>query len=120
MKGLLLSVLKGPYESTNGGLSSKVKDIVVVGLGPGSEVFDATPERPAFRLESHVRGCVRLVPVDDPREGTHAGPMFGGNYATGDSRFTAAIEKLTGARFYGAVCIHDRYDTWEDHEALTR
>jgi hypothetical protein len=49
------------------------------------------------------------------------GPMFGGNYAeTCDSRFQEALRKVTGARFYGAVPIHDRWDTPEDHEALSR
>jgi hypothetical protein len=38
--------------------------------------------------------------------------MFGGNYAgTSDSRFKDAVENLIGTRFYGAIPVHDRYET---------
>lgn len=43
------------------------------------------------------------------------GPVAGGNYvATTDSRFHEA------AGFYGAIPLHDRYDTWADADALSR
>lgn len=120
-KGLTLEVFRGRFEATNGGLSSGVTEITVVGLGKGSEMFAPDSRAPAFRLESHVPGCLRLVPVDDPRAGNCAGPMFGGNYAaTSDSRFSKVCERLLGHRFYGAVAIHDRYESWKDYEALSR
>ena len=47
----------------------------------------------------------------EQRHGDAAGPMMGGAYvATSDSRFTAAVEEITGVRFYGAVAFHDRYE----------
>jgi hypothetical protein len=47
--------------------------------------------------------------------------MFGGNYAeTSDGRFTEALRELTGAKFYGAVPIFDRYETPAEYEALSR
>ncbi len=120
MKGITLEVLKGKYESTNGGLSSKVTEITLVGIGRDSEVFEATDKAPAFMLEMHVRGCLRLVPVGDPRTSTHIGPMFGGNYAAAsDSRFRQACEKLLGTPFYGAVAIHDRFETPQQYRDLS-
>jgi hypothetical protein len=47
--------------------------------------------------------------------------MFGGNFGySSDSRFSEAVRELTGSPHYGAVPIHDRFDTPEDHEALSR
>lgn len=117
--GLILYVYRAPDgDFTGGGISGRVKEITVVNVdGP----FDPTPERPAFRLEMHVRGCLRLVPADAPAGGKSIGPMFGGNYAaTSDSRFGAACEKLLGARFYGAVAIHDRFETPAQYDLLCR
>ena len=49
------------------------------------------------------------------------GPVFDGNYAaTCDSRFNKAIEEMLGHRFYGAIPIHDRFDTWEAYDYLSR
>jgi len=39
--------------------------------------------------------------------------MAGGNYAVGDSKFDEAVEKLLGTKFYGAVAIHDRFESEE-------
>lgn len=83
-----------------------------------SQVFEATPERPAFIL---VRRGGRmgdvLVPAfeADPEqrspnpEGRWCGPMFGGAYAaTSDSRWSDLLDG-----FYGAVAVHDRFETAE-------
>lgn len=45
--------------------------------------------------------------------------MAGGNYATGDSSFSAAIGKILGHNFYGAVSIHDRFETDEEARLLS-
>lgn len=117
MKGLILNVLRSSGgDCTNGGPTSRVSEITVINLGKDSEIFEPTPERPAFKLEMHVRGCLRLVPVDEPK-GMCSG-MFGGNYATtSDGRFGAACEKLLGTRFYGAVAVHDRSETWAQYNS---
>lgn len=97
----------GIGDCTNGGLSAKHNE-VFVDLGEGDTTL-GKDTLPHFRLESHVKNCVRLAPVEEPLG--KAGPMFGGNYgASSDSRFTAAVEKLLGTRFYGAVAIHDRFE----------
>lgn len=123
MKGLTLEILRGKYDSTNGGITSKARgltEITVVNLGKDAEIFEPTPNAPAFRLEMHVRGCLRLVPVHTSGKAM-IGPMFGGNYAvTSDSRFARACEKLLGVPFYGAVAVHDRFETQQDYDALSR
>jgi hypothetical protein len=50
---------------------------------------------------------------EEPHNG-RVGPMMGGNYAaTSDSRFSEA----TGQ--YGAIAIHDRYETPEQYISLS-
>jgi hypothetical protein len=108
-KGLLISIFKNPMyaKCSNGGISETNDEALVIGPGiPG--IFEAH-ELPVLKLESHVKGCARLVPVEKPKG--RAGPMMGGTFGqTSDSRFSEAIEKLTGSRFYGAVPIHDRFE----------
>lgn len=140
MKGLRLSVYRENRlgDCTNGGVSARCDELTLVGttdhdgnlkpLPEGSQVFEATEEAPAVAL-CVILGVrsVHLRPVEQP-EGM-AGPMMGGNYAaTSDSRFSRAVEAAmvdaTGDasrfRFYGAVAVHDRFDTWADYERLGR
>lgn len=106
------------------GISKRFNRLIVVNVdGP----FDHRPgdEIAPVLLQSHVGGCLRLVPaikdangkwIPDPRWA-----MFGGNFAhCSDSRFTDACERLLGHRFYGAVAIHDRYETQAQMEQLSR
>lgn len=105
-KGLTVSIFKNPlYEKCSNGGVSEFHDEAIV-IGPGiPEIFDSRG-KPVLKLESHYPGIVRLVPVAFPQGKC---PMFGGAYgSTSDSRFSAAVEKLTGAPFYGAIPIHDR------------
>ena len=44
--------------------------------------------------------------------------MAGGNFAVGDGAFNEAVEKLLGTKFYGAVAIHDRFESQELHAML--
>lgn len=109
--GLSLAVARGA-NCTNGGISSRFDTLLAVNV-PGP--FEPSDDCPAVLLETHYAGCLRIVPaiyrdgrwIADPRWA-----MFGGNYAaTSDSRFGDACRKLLGHEFYGAVCIHDRYET---------
>ena len=46
------------------------------------------------------------------------GPMAGGNYAsTSDGRLSRAVEEMTGSNFFGALPLHDRYETAEEYAA---
>jgi hypothetical protein len=118
--GMTVSVFRwGLGDCTNGGVSAGVGSLCVVNV-PGP--FDPCPAMPAFELVEGPggRGHAILRPVEAKKPGM-VGPMFGGNYAeTSDGRFTEALRDLTGAKFYGAVPIFDRYETPADYEALSR
>lgn len=108
MKGLLISIYKNPAyaKCSNGGVSETEDQAIVIGPGI-PEIFEARG-KPVLQLESHYPGICRLVPISLPK---FKCPMFGGAFgSTSDSRFTEAVEKLTGAPFYGAVPIHDRVE----------
>ena len=119
--GLIVEVMRAAdgYDATNGGLSGRHRQLTVVNVtGP----FEPMGDRPAFALLDGAGGSRRLVPVlYDGRnwqvvqpEGM-VGPMMGGNFAhTSDSRFREAVG------FYGAVAVHDRYETVAQYEALSR
>ena len=108
--GMIVNVYrsKGLYgmDCTNGGISSKADGLCIVNVeGP----FNPCDKYPAAKLSKHV-GHAIIQPEGMERKWV----MFGGNYAsTSDSRFSQAIEKLIGHRFYGAVPIHDRIETAE-------
>lgn len=80
------------------------KVLVVNAEGP----FEARPGDQKVVIQSHMPGIIRAVPLDDEDQPI-AGVMKGYSFiACGDSRFSALCEKLIGARFYGAVALHDR------------
>ena len=92
-------------DCTLGGISSNNTELTLVNV-PGP--FEPTAYAPAAILESHTKGCLRIIPdVADPQPWF----MFGGNYAAcSDSRVSETCEKLLGHRFYGAIAIHDRIE----------
>lgn len=116
--GLNLTVYRTPVfgDCTLRGISSNHDEVVVVNVEGPSKPSD---DRPAVMLvDGALRGTVRIVPaVENPDGSWSPEPrwtMFGGNYAaTSDSRWSEAIEARLGARFYGAVAIHDRIETVE-------
>jgi hypothetical protein len=104
-------------DCTNGGASADVDSVCVVNIsGP----FNPKPDHPAFELVQGPggKGHAILRPVNG-RNGV--GPMCGGNFGySSDSRFGEAVRELTGSRHYGAVHIHDRYETPEQYAVLSR
>ena len=102
-------------DCTNEGESARADSLCVVNV-PGP--FNPRPDSPAFELVEGRggRGHAILRPVEAKKPGM-VGPMFGGNYADGDDRLTQALRDLTGAKFYGAVPIFDRYETTAEYEA---
>lgn len=113
--GILISVYRNAehdLDCTLNGISSVFKTLCVVNVdGP----FQPRTDAPPVRLEQHVKGCLRLVPVIQAGHGWQDLPghaMMGGNYGgTSDSRFCDKCEILLGHRFYGVVAIHDRYES---------
>jgi hypothetical protein len=111
--GLILRIYRSDLgDCSNDGLSKHHTEVTAVNCeGP----FDPTPERPAVIIDSHVKGCVRVVPAgNDGQPLKHpgaVGPMFGGTYVTtSDSRFGQKVNQLLGHDFYGAVPFHDRFE----------
>lgn len=97
MKGLRVSVYRnaewGPgVDCTNGGISSKHNQFVLVGNGM-PEIFEPREDAPAIRLiKRRVMGMEFWIaaPLDADTDGRSAGSpyMFGGNFIyTSDSRF---------------------------------
>jgi len=106
--GMILYVYRNSEilgDCTNNGITNQHSRLCVTNVeGP----FNPDENTPAVKL---VRGnlpeTVHVVPegLDDKHK------MMGGNYAgTCDSRWSRAIEKITGHRFYGAVAVHDRIE----------
>lgn len=112
--GLMVGVYRQRgQDCTLDGISSRFEHLCLVNVaGPFVPTANCAP---AFLDEGNVRGAVRIIPGVEVAPGvyqpTEEWVMFGGNYAaTSDSRFTRAVEKITGAPFYGAVPIHDRIE----------
>lgn len=128
--GLLIEVYRGRFDATNGGISGKHHALCLVNAeGP----FEPTDDAPAaFLVHGFVPDSVIVVPAERNFDGTgwvpvarqtSRGPaqMFGGNYAaSSDSRLDDAIRRLVGKPIYGAIPIHDRSETWNDYNALSR
>lgn len=92
---------------SNGGLSDKVDQVLVVGDGI-PEVFEESPDHPAVWLEVRGPGYVAAKPFEVP-EGA-VGPMFGGAFVhCGDSRFPIPYP----------IRLHDRFETPAQYAALT-
>jgi hypothetical protein len=110
-KGLLVFVYRNAdgSDSTNGGLSSKVTQAVLIGPGI-PPVFSARPGLPALRLVKRtLLGAVyyHAEPDEDPRAGSHVGPMFGGNFVSScDSRMPSPYP----------IPVHDRYETQAEYD----
>jgi hypothetical protein len=125
--GLLASIYRsGRGDFSNGGISGQAERVCIVNIaGP----FTPDEDTPAVMLvPGNLRGTVKAVPAVPIGDGyvpmapaDMIGPMDGGTYvATSDSRFGDKIAELCGVRFYGAVALHDRYETQAQYDALTR
>lgn len=84
----------------------------------------ATPseDSPAARLCEGPFGTVHIVP-DWAAEADGVGPMFDGAFAYAhDSRFGRAVEKLSGsaAMSHAAIAVHDRIESQEVYDVLSR
>lgn len=123
--GLTASIFKADgRECSNGGLSSIATDVVLVNV-PGP--FEPDEKRPAAMLvQGSFHGIAVVVPAVRVEGGWNrmcshdrVGPMMGGCYvASSDGRFAAAVEKITGVRFYGAVPLHDRFESPELYASM--
>lgn len=125
VKGLRADVLKHKGgDCSNGGLSSRVDEVTIVGLIPDGEsaarpmpedaqVFEPSETAPPVVLVAKTfsfGGPYVSARPAEPGEGV--GPMMGGCYiASSDSRFSSTVAVLTGDKTIGAVPLHDRYES---------
>jgi hypothetical protein len=121
--GLIISVYRNAefagQDFTLNGISNRFSRLLLVNVAGPFNPEQHTNAAPAM-LETHHKGCLRIVEaVNIAKPGEPAcwrkRPGWcqdGGNYAaTSDSRFSEACERLTGQPWYGAVAIHDRYES---------
>lgn len=115
---------QGGGDTSNGGLSSRAEQVTIVNA-PITAQSDPDEHAPAVMLvRGAYPGVARVVEAEwmdggmnggdwvERRDPDNVGPMFGGTYvACSDGRFRALVEEITGAPFYGAVPLHDRWET---------
>ena len=96
LSAIVVVNVDGPFEPTT------VQEAALVVTGPGGNkiVVPAVPLRDGWEVVRQTRDCV--------------GPMMGGTFAAAsDSRWVKACGRA-------ALPIHDRYETWETYETLSR
>lgn len=104
------------YDPSNGGVTSKYDEVYIPCENGYLDVDEDDPQlmKVVFR-DVFGRTVVHLEPMKAVPAG-HVGWMNGGCFASSsDSRVS---DELHG--FYGAVAIHDRCETYELYEALSR
>ncbi len=88
LMGLIIEVYRPAHriDCTNGGLSSKVNTILLVGEGI-PKIFEASSDYPAFRLIKRNLSGGEYLHIEPWERATGNGWMYGGNIAdTSDSR----------------------------------
>lgn len=110
LKGLLVSIMGD--DSTNGGVTSGKKMAILVGSDI-PRIFEVSEEHPAMKI---IKGAGTrehiAVPYDhEERSKGVIGGMFGGHFIyCSDSRFP----------YEHPIHVHDRYETQEEYDALSR
>lgn len=123
MKGMILYIYvnKVHGSSSNGGYSELFKEVTVVGPGI-DEVFEVAPHRPAVKLVFRNIGGEKIVhaePVEPVVKGD-IGYMNGGSFlAASDSRISDFLRR-NGVTGYMAIPFHDRQETQEQYDLLSR
>jgi hypothetical protein len=120
-KGLICSILRDSSigKCANGGLSddSRTTDVVLVTDLKEAQVFEPREGMPAVKIVRRIisgEEYIHAEPIDPPPKGM-IGWMHGGCYIkTSDSRYS----KITGIDY--PIALHDRCETPEDYEALSR
>lgn len=108
---------------SNSGISSVVNEVTVVNVPGAAEPTVAAPA--VLLVPGNLPNTAKVVPatlVGDSYVQTRrgCGPMAGGCFvSTSDSRFSSAVQALTGSRSSVAP-LHDRYETQEQYDALSR
>lgn len=121
MKGTLVYVLRSALgDSTNGGLTSKFKSLIL--CGPGIPESNAPSSQfPGLRLVKEREGTVfenvYAEPLPELWPPGHIGPMAGGNYIVLETRVPGP---LGGRMIEKIIRVHDRFETQEHYDILSR
>ena len=118
VKSLRLDVYSNPSyrKCANGGWTEEHDSLYVACPEGNWEVEETDPA-----LFDLIRGPFGIAYIRPRNGGEGAGPMMGGSYAgTSDIRFRKMCWKLTGYPWHGAVAVHDRYESRELYERLSR
>lgn len=106
-KGMLASIYRSGPGCSNGGISDRVDKVVLVGPNV-PRIFEPSADAPEVHLRN-LNGYVSAAPAEAPPEG-HTPYMAGGTFIyTSDSRWPGGKP----------IPLHDRTDTWADHEVLS-
>lgn len=87
------------------GVSNRFKELCLTNVEGPSKPDEDRPE--ALLIEGNLAGTAIIVPHNLLGKQRMMGGCYGG---TSDSRFSQAVERITGGRFYGAIPIHDRVE----------
>jgi len=108
--GLICDIYRNGRDCSNGGISSRVRQVTLVDIGV--DVFEPKADRPAVKLvKRNLGGRVYLhaEPVEQPKG--LVGPIAGGTFIYScDSRFPSPYP----------IALHDRWETQEHYDALSR
>ena len=114
---LRLDIYKNPLfeKCSNGGISERFDEVFLICPDGPHKIEDDDPR--LVRLEGDKFSGLHLVPlngVDDSKK--TVGPMMGGAYATtSDHRLQEMCITRLGHSFYGAIALHDRWETPEQY-----
>ncbi len=138
-KGITIQVLRGLFESTMDGISSRYDDLTVIGVGlRGAPAFDELPETcqideagdapVALEIFTTARGVyLAVVPVEEAQDGLwrrrspegYIGPMYGGNEAVAlHPAWKQFLHDLGAELGTVVVRVHDRYETAAHYNAM--
>lgn len=116
---MLVSVLRQPErggDCTNGGITTRYYKFVVTGPEM-PEIFAPSSDAPELRIDMY-QDYARLKVVHDPDKNTDGlvGGMAGGNFVTtSDSRWRTSYNPNGYP-----LPVHDRYETQELYDILSR
>lgn len=110
----------GSRHSTSYGKEDITLDLASAGvkLPKHYSTLEANEERPLYRFVYRPQFGYHLEPVERP-EGV-VGPMFDGVYAVVPSMVREALEAIAGERVPDAMRVHDRFETQEMYDFLSR
>lgn len=113
MKGLICSVFRDAShgDCSNNGITNRYTRVILVGPGI-PEIFEPSDDMPALRfIPREGWGGYYATTLVDQEDSVGPNAMFGGNFIySSDSRFPSKQP----------IPVHDRFETWEMYNRLSR